>query len=80
MRVQNRQNVSIQTIITELLFQHALRIRVKSEAVSGEADTPSENGTSDTAAHLTGRLNNLVTGDLENIKIGNPCWIPMGAC
>ncbi|KAF8883986.1 P-loop containing nucleoside triphosphate hydrolase protein [Infundibulicybe gibba] len=53
--------VQAECIITQLVFEHALRIRVK-------AETPSSSQSSAAAANnLIGKINNLVTTDLGNI-------------
>ena len=74
----------IQAILTELLFHHALRIRVKSETAEDGAGTPDSDGTRSEAktgvdkdVHLVGKLNNLVTTDIENIKHGNKFWLQL---
>lgn len=59
--------------LTELVFEHALRVRMKAETSSENlATNPVEanaaNVTSVTKSqHLIGKLNNLVTTDLKNI-------------
>ncbi|KAI0767285.1 P-loop containing nucleoside triphosphate hydrolase protein [Fomes fomentarius] len=77
------QNVRIQAIVTELLFQHALRIRMKYET-SHSADDPSleagaaiSDDVQDGEGHLVGRMNNLITSDLENVKNGNKFWLQL---
>lgn len=65
----------MQAIITELLFQHALRIRVKAEG--GSEETADESTEAEERSHLVGRLNNLVTSDLENLKNGNKFWLQL---
>lgn len=69
-----------EAIITELLFQHALRIRVKSETAmdGGDDIKDASNGSAEQTAgektknnFLVGRLNNLITSDLANITEGN---------
>ena len=77
----------LQAIVTELLFQHALRMRVKSETsatagagtdTKGTADAASSAATSeDGKGHLVGRLNNLITSDVQNIKDGNKFWLQL---
>ncbi|KAJ7233850.1 P-loop containing nucleoside triphosphate hydrolase protein [Mycena haematopus] len=60
-----RALVRLEAIITQLVFEHALRIRFKSEAsidASKSAGTTSRGNN-----HLIGKLNNLVTSDLQNI-------------
>ncbi|KAJ7198849.1 P-loop containing nucleoside triphosphate hydrolase protein, partial [Mycena pura] len=52
-------------IVTQLVFEHALRIRVKAET----ADKGKNVASSETAsANLTGKINTLVTVDLGNIN------------
>ncbi|KAH9929009.1 multidrug resistance-associated ABC transporter [Epithele typhae] len=62
--IVHRQHVKTQVILTELIFQHALRIRVK-------AETSAADGSTARSANLSGRLNNLVTSDIENLKVAN---------
>ncbi|KAJ7088646.1 P-loop containing nucleoside triphosphate hydrolase protein [Mycena epipterygia] len=59
--IGTRAVVQAEAIITELLFEHSLRIRVKAETsgTSVDAETKSSN--------LAGRLTNLATTDLRNI-------------
>ncbi|KAJ7691269.1 hypothetical protein B0H17DRAFT_1159808 [Mycena rosella] len=58
-------HISTQTtaIITQLVFEHALRIRVKAET-GQKSKAPSKKS----GANLTGRITNLVTSDLLAIK------------
>ncbi|PCH35071.1 hypothetical protein WOLCODRAFT_145639 [Wolfiporia cocos MD-104 SS10] len=100
LRTATHALVQTEAIITQLVFDHALRIRVKSDAegasppatpdsasavapapgadadraeeTSGAADRAgAEAGTqADTGKNLAGRINNLVTTDLENILNG----------
>ncbi|KAI0753285.1 P-loop containing nucleoside triphosphate hydrolase protein [Daedaleopsis nitida] len=74
-------NVRYQAIITELLLQHALRIRVMSETSEGDEEATATggvaSGVADGKGHLVGRLNNLITIDLENIKNGNMAWLQL---
>ena len=52
-------------MLTQLIFEHALRMRVKSEpASSGPEDKKGSSG------DLTGKLSNLVTSDLQNVVNG----------
>ncbi|KZV74802.1 P-loop containing nucleoside triphosphate hydrolase protein [Peniophora sp. CONT] len=56
-----------QAILTQLLFNHALRISVSSQASNvGKSKQPG----SSMSANLTGRLNNLVSTDINNIVGG----------
>ncbi|KAI0819312.1 multidrug resistance-associated ABC transporter [Trametes gibbosa] len=76
----NRVSIRNEAIITQLLFQHALRIRVKSDT-PGESEGDSKDATNGSTYEargsepktdfFVGRLNNLVTSDLANITEGN---------
>lgn len=70
---QNRLATHAEAVITQLIFNHALRIRMKAEV----SDAPStKDGISSSEAqsgklkNLTGRVNNLVTSDLASIRVG----------
>ncbi|KAI0709575.1 P-loop containing nucleoside triphosphate hydrolase protein [Cerioporus squamosus] len=67
----------IEAIVTELLFEQALRIRVKAESSDGTETAEDGTDTADKQGHLLGRLNNLVTSDLNNIKNGNKYWLQL---
>ncbi|KAJ6466832.1 multidrug resistance-associated ABC transporter [Mycena sanguinolenta] len=59
--IVTRTLVRLEAIITQLIFEHALRIRSKS-------DTSTDTGsTSRGSKNLVGKLSNLVTSDLQNI-------------
>lgn len=59
----------MESLITQLLFEHSLRMRVKAEVDDdGKAK-----------GNLTGRLNNLVTSDLSNIGRGRNI-LDLGDC
>ncbi|TFK52961.1 P-loop containing nucleoside triphosphate hydrolase protein [Heliocybe sulcata] len=60
--------VRTEAIITALVFEHSLRIRVKAESNSGPGST--NNPASSDNGHLLGNINNLVTSDLSNITDG----------
>ncbi|PIL29209.1 ATP-binding cassette transporter [Ganoderma sinense ZZ0214-1] len=68
--INNRINLRNNAIITELLFEHALRVRVKSEAAQN-------GGGADKQSNLVGRLNNLVSSDLQNVEQGNKIWLQL---
>nr|GAT43679.1 multidrug resistance-associated ABC transporter protein [Mycena chlorophos] len=53
-------SVRLEAVITELVFEHALRMRLKAEV----------DGQDSTKANLLGRITNLVTVDLANITGG----------
>ncbi|KAI0753304.1 P-loop containing nucleoside triphosphate hydrolase protein [Daedaleopsis nitida] len=74
------QSARIQAILTELLFQHALRIRVKADTSQETEEPEAAGGTAkpdDKQTHLAGRLSTLVTVDIENIKNGNKFWLQL---
>ncbi|KAF9449105.1 multidrug resistance-associated ABC transporter [Macrolepiota fuliginosa MF-IS2] len=64
--VATRMLVHTEGLLTQLVFEHSLRIRMKAEASDG-----SENPTSETktvkADNLVGKINNLVTTDMVNV-------------
>ncbi|KAJ6598427.1 P-loop containing nucleoside triphosphate hydrolase protein [Mycena vulgaris] len=63
--IVTRTLVRVESIITQLIFEHALRIRYKSET---PADPSKGTGPPPRAGqNLVGKLNNLVTSDLQNI-------------
>ncbi|RPD53734.1 P-loop containing nucleoside triphosphate hydrolase protein [Lentinus tigrinus ALCF2SS1-7] len=67
----------LEAVVTELLFEHSLRIRVKAES-SVETETTAGGAiASDKKGQLLGRLNNLVTSDLSNVKNGNKFWLQL---
>ncbi|KAL4243414.1 ATP-binding cassette transporter C [Abortiporus biennis] len=61
----NRVLVEAQSMLTSLIFEHALRLRVKSE-VGTESDVKLEKG----GENFIGKLNNMVTADLATIQSG----------
>ena len=67
-------NYRARAIITELLFQHALRIRITSERSSAAEERDGEEST-EKNGHLIGKINNLVTSDLVNINEANKFWL-----
>ncbi|KAH9894788.1 multidrug resistance-associated ABC transporter [Cubamyces lactineus] len=89
----NRMSVHTEAIVTELLFQHALRIRVKSETSNedprdepappttsvggGDAGPAAEEKPKD--GFLVGKLNNLITSDLASVTEGNREWLRLRA-
>ncbi|VDB84814.1 unnamed protein product [Peniophora sp. CBMAI 1063] len=66
--------VRLQTIITQLIFEHALRMRMKAEtddaARQGEEVEGSGGAKKSDNSNLTGRINNLVATDTTNITDG----------
>ncbi|KIJ38959.1 hypothetical protein M422DRAFT_258374 [Sphaerobolus stellatus SS14] len=75
--VGTRVLVRATALLTQLIFEHSLRIRMKAEV---EKDDGKGKGKDDDAkdsekskkggAHLTGKINNLLTSDLEHIGDG----------
>ncbi|KAJ7088653.1 multidrug resistance-associated ABC transporter, partial [Mycena epipterygia] len=63
--IVTRTLVRVEAIITQLIFEHALRIRFKSETSAGANKGTGLPPRSD--QNLIGKLNNLVTSDLQNI-------------
>jgi hypothetical protein len=57
-------------MMTQLLLEHALRMRVKAEIDSSSSSSGVE-GTEEkkkNSANLTGKLNNLVTSDMDKLE------------
>lgn len=54
-----------QSILTQLIFEHSLRIRMTTSQISSSA----KDGTTG-ISNITGKLQNLVTTDLDNIMDG----------
>lgn len=60
--------VRAEALITHLLFEHSLRIRLKADALDSSAiGQVIEQGGKNKTGYLTGKINNLVTSDLNNI-------------
>lgn len=57
--------VHAQAIITQLVFEHSLRIRMKAEVPESSASTPDKPVIN--TNNLVGKINNLVSTDLQNI-------------
>ncbi|KAJ7119016.1 P-loop containing nucleoside triphosphate hydrolase protein [Mycena epipterygia] len=67
--VSSRVNIQAEAILTELIFEHSLRVRVKAETSQiqyskNEGSTAPE---PTKARNLVGKINNLATTDLQNI-------------
>lgn len=86
--VTTRAAVNMESIVTQLIFDYSLKVRLKAEAsqeAAGKAspDTPAETGGEQTktarkpktASSFIGRLNNLVTIDLNNITAARNCLL-----
>ncbi|KAF7306575.1 ATP-binding cassette transporter [Mycena indigotica] len=65
-----RTRVRCEAIITELVFEHALRMRVKAETSQNNTGLGTEKDTETFQANLVGKITNLVTTDLANILGG----------
>ncbi|KAJ6567145.1 P-loop containing nucleoside triphosphate hydrolase protein [Mycena capillaripes] len=67
--IYNRVNIQTEAILTELVFEHSLRVRLKAET----SETQKSETTGSTAPkptngrNLVGKINNLATTDLQNI-------------
>lgn len=60
--------VRTEGIITQFVFEHALRIRVKDDTPS----TTEDGATPKAGSNLIGRINNLASSDLGSITDGMP--------
>ncbi|KAJ7891356.1 P-loop containing nucleoside triphosphate hydrolase protein [Mycena olivaceomarginata] len=71
--VYNRVSIQTEAILTELVFEHSLRVRVKAETSERMSDSEANEATAPSlpeptnGRNLVGKLNNLVTTDLQNI-------------
>jgi hypothetical protein len=70
---QNRVSIQTEAILTEFVFEHSLRVRVKAETSERMSDSEANEATAPSlpeptnGRNLVGKLNNLVTTDLQNI-------------
>jgi hypothetical protein len=62
---QTRMLTHATAMMTQLLLEHALRMRVKADVDSASSD--SEDNKEKKDVNLTGKLNNLVTSDMANL-------------
>jgi hypothetical protein len=69
--------VRAEGIFTSLLFDHALRIRMKASTSAKESGADAANGSTDGdkgrkdhGDNLVGKMNSLITSDLSNITRG----------
>ncbi|KAG6872990.1 hypothetical protein C0995_004366 [Termitomyces sp. Mi166 len=73
-RILARGTVHLEAILTQLILQHALRVRIvaegKSESVTMEGSGQSA-AAADAAKNLMGRMNNLISSDLQAITRGS---------
>ncbi|KAE9407796.1 hypothetical protein BT96DRAFT_986429 [Gymnopus androsaceus JB14] len=73
LRIVLRLNVHLDALLTQLVFEHSLRIRVKADPDSVSSAKSSPNAQSPESSKKggkspSGRINNLVTTDLANIS------------
>ncbi|KAF9072745.1 P-loop containing nucleoside triphosphate hydrolase protein [Rhodocollybia butyracea] len=61
--IANRMQVQAEALLTELIFEHSLRIRPVNDTHRAAEDE----GKEDPDRNIVGRLNNLVTTDLANV-------------
>ncbi|KAJ7676645.1 P-loop containing nucleoside triphosphate hydrolase protein [Mycena polygramma] len=74
--INTRSLVRSEAILTQLVFAHSLRIRMKAEtmATSATNSTPSPKpGPKKSGGSLLGKINNLVTVDMGNINGARDC-------
>ncbi|KIJ38971.1 hypothetical protein M422DRAFT_258389 [Sphaerobolus stellatus SS14] len=74
--VGTRVQVRASALLTQLIFEHSLRIRMKAEVSDkdskgkGKDDAKESKSRKKRGEHLTGKINNLITSDLEQIGDG----------
>ena len=66
-----RALVRIEALVTQLVFEHALRMRVKAET-----GAPAANGEAREGRNVQGKVNNLITSDLAAIGFGREILAP----
>ena len=66
-----RALVRIEALVTQLVFEHALRMRVKAET-----GTSAPNGDKREGKNVQGKINNLITSDLAAIGFGREILAP----
>ncbi|KAJ3920632.1 P-loop containing nucleoside triphosphate hydrolase protein [Lentinula edodes] len=75
LRLSLQTVVNLEALLTQLVFEHALRIRVKAEPSSSsiDLDSEAEKGHKKNNLNLVGKINNLVTTDLTVISDARNC-------
>jgi hypothetical protein len=68
--VNTRSMVRAEAILTQVVFNHALRLRVKAETGTGTGKDQASGKGEKKGGNFTGMLNNLVTTDMANIIDG----------
>jgi hypothetical protein len=77
--VNTRSMVRAEAILTQLVFNHALRLRVKAETGTETSRDESLPKGEKKGKNFTGMLNNLVTTDMANIMDGRE-FLLLGRC
>ncbi|KAI0711040.1 P-loop containing nucleoside triphosphate hydrolase protein [Cerioporus squamosus] len=88
MFLAGRAWVQASAMLTQLVYNHALRVRVKADVDTSQkgSEEPSSGGPQKASKNFSGKLFNLATSDIENLLEGReflqilfaPIWI--GAC
>lgn len=63
-RAQNRVLIEMQSILTQLIFDHALRMRAKTQTEGEDTGEGVKEG------NFVGKMNNMVTADLASLQPG----------
>ncbi|KZT67112.1 P-loop containing nucleoside triphosphate hydrolase protein [Daedalea quercina L-15889] len=69
--------VRIEAIITQLVFEHALRMRVKAETGGSFVREDAQKGGKGGNKNVQGKVNNLITSDLAAIGFGREFLAPL---
>ncbi|KAJ7148752.1 P-loop containing nucleoside triphosphate hydrolase protein [Mycena crocata] len=67
MFVGTHMMAQVTAIVTQLVFEHSLRIRIKADTAD-KGDTSTKTSSEKASANLLGKINNLVTVDLGHIN------------
>lgn len=62
--------VRVEALLTQLLFEHSLCIRLKAETSDSDSGS-NEDSTKKNSKVMAGKINNLITSDLNNIDGGS---------
>lgn len=54
-----------ESIITQLIFEHSLRIQLRDDPAKTKGDTEADD--TDQSGNLVGRINNLMSSDLDSL-------------
>ncbi|RPD55086.1 multidrug resistance-associated ABC transporter [Lentinus tigrinus ALCF2SS1-6] len=66
----SRARVQAGAMLTQLVYNHALRVRMKADVDSSHTEEPSTNRSSSTSKNFSGKLFTLATNDIENLLEG----------